>query len=40
MPVFFDKFLSERQCGFQKEYSTQQWLLNLLKKGSFKEDFS
>ena len=30
--VFFDKFLSDQQCGFRKGYSTQLCLLNLLEK--------
>ena len=30
--VFFDKFLSDQQCGFRKGYSTQPCLLNLLEK--------
>ena len=25
MSSFFDNFLSKRQCGFRKGYSTQQW---------------
>ena len=29
---FFDNFLSEKQCGFRKEYSTQHCLVNLLAK--------
>ena len=30
--VYFDKFLSDQQCGFRKGYSTQHCLLNLLEK--------
>ena len=30
--VFFDKFLSDPQCGFRKGYSTKLCLLNLLEK--------
>ena len=30
--VFFDKLLSDQQCGFRKGYSTQLCLLNLLEK--------
>ena len=30
--VFFDKFLSDQQCGFRKGYSTQLCLLNLSEK--------
>ena len=30
--VFFDKFLSDQQCGFRKGHSTQLCLLNLLEK--------
>ena len=30
--VFFDKFLSDQQCGFRKGYSTQLCLLSLLEK--------
>ena len=40
MPVFFDNFLSEKECGLWQGYSTQHWLLNLLKNVSFNEDFS
>ena len=40
MPVFFDKFLSEKDWGLWQGYSTQHWLLNLLKNVSFNEDFS
>ena len=29
---FFDNFLSEKQCGFRKGYSTQYCLVNLLEK--------
>ena len=29
--VYFDKFLSDQQCGFWKRYSTQHCLLNLEK---------
>ena len=29
---FFDNFLSEKQCGFEKGYSTQHCLVNLLEK--------
>ena len=29
---FFDNFLSEKQCGFRKGYSTQHCLVNLLEK--------
>ena len=32
MSVYFDKFLSDQQCGFRKGYSTQYCLLNLLEK--------
>ena len=32
MSVYFDKFLSDQQCGFRKGYSTQHCLLNLLEK--------
>ena len=32
MSVYFDKFLSDQKCGFQKAYSTQPCLLNLLEK--------
>ena len=28
MLVFFDTFLSDQQCGYRKEYSTQHCLLN------------
>ena len=31
MSVYFDKFLSDQQCGFRKGYSTQHYLLKLLK---------
>ena len=40
MPVFLDKFLSEKEWGLWQGYSTQHWLLNLLKNVSFNEDFS
>ena len=30
--AYFDKFLSDQQCGFRKRYSMQHSLLNLLKK--------
>ena len=30
--VYFDKFLSDQQCGSRKGYSTQHCLLNLLEK--------
>ena len=32
MSVYFDKFLSDQQCGFRKGYSTHHCLLNLLEK--------
>ena len=32
MSVYFDKFSSDQQCGFQKGYSMQHCLLNLLEK--------
>ena len=32
MSSFFDNFLSKKQCGFGKGYSTQQCLLALLEK--------
>ena len=32
MSVFFEKILSNQQCGFRKGYSTQHCLLNLLEK--------
>ena len=32
MSVYFDKFLSDQQCGFRKGYSTLDCLLNLLEK--------
>ena len=32
MSGFFDKFLSEQQCGLRKRYSTQHCFLNLLEK--------
>ena len=32
MSVYFDKILSDQQCGFRKGYSTQHCLLNLLEK--------
>ena len=32
MPVYFDKFLWNQQCGFQKGYTMQHCLLNLLEK--------
>ena len=32
MSVYFDKFSSDQQCGFQKGYSMQHCLLNLLQK--------
>ena len=32
MSVYFDKFLSDQQCGFRKGYSAQDCLLNILEK--------
>ena len=32
MSVYFDKFLSDHQCGFRKGYSAQDCLLNILEK--------
>ena len=32
MSVYFEKFLSDQQCGSRKRYSTQHCLLNLLQK--------
>ena len=32
MSIYFDKFLSDQQCGFRKGYSTQNCPLNLLEK--------
>ena len=36
--VYFDKFLSDQQCGFRKGYSTQHCLLNLLEKSKNSAD--
>ena len=33
--VYFDKFLSDQQCGFRKGYRTQHCLLNLLEKWKY-----
>ena len=30
--VYFDRFLSDQECGFWKGYSTQYFILNLLEK--------
>ena len=40
MSVYFSKFLSDQQCGFQKEYTMQHCVLNLLEKwkNSFDKD--
>ena len=32
MSVYFEKFLSDQQCGSRKRYSMQHCLLNLLQK--------
>ena len=32
MSVYFNKFQSDQQCVFRKEYCTQYCLLNLLEK--------
>ena len=42
MSVYFYKFLSDQQCGFQKGYTIQHCVLNLLEKwkNSFDKDKS
>ena len=38
MSIFFENFLSTQQCGFQKGYSTQHFLLTLLEKWKCTDD--
>ena len=40
MSVYFDKLLSDQQCGFRKGYRTQHCLLNLLEKSKNSVDKS
>ena len=38
MSEYFESFLSKYQCGFTKEFSAQQCLLSMLKKGKSATD--